>query len=143
MKDRIDHDQIMLARTLFDAFAEGNLDRWQALLAPGFTFRYPGLADGKGAAAARAYNQPFGDAFSDWMTEVHRVAVEGDTVLLEMTIHARHTGPLVTPQGTFAATGRSGAVPCAMVAVIRDRRICYEATYWNVPDLMAQLFPAA
>ena len=96
-----------------------------------------------GAAAARAYNQPFADAFSHWMTEVHKVAVHGDTVMLEMTVYATHTGPLVTPQGSFAATGRSGAVPCAMVVQTRDGRIVHEATCWNVPDLMAQLFPAA
>lgn len=139
MKDLIDGDVTTLARSLFDAFAQGDLASWEAVLAEDFTWCYPGVADGRGIAAARAYNAPFNAAFSDWVTEVHAAAVNGETVFLRMTVHATHSAPLVLPDVTLPPTGKRGAVPCVLVAEIRDGRIRHEATYWNVPDLMAQI----
>lgn len=128
-----------LALSLFHAFAAGNLDAWQARLAPDFTFSYPGLPDGRGAGAARAYNQPFADAFGDWETEVHSAAQAGGTVFLEITVRATHMAPLVAPEGTLPASGRRGAVKAMLVAEIAGGQIRREATYWNVPDLVAQI----
>ena len=142
MKELIDTDSTTLALSLFDAFAAGELDLWQNRLAPDFTFSYPGLPDGKNVAMARAYNQPFCDAFSDWQTRVHAAAVNGDTVFVDITVHCTHSKPLVTPQGTIPATHRRGAVKAVLMARIRDGLILHEATYWNVPDLMAQLVPS-
>ncbi len=143
MKDLTLSPDARLALSLFRAFAEGDLDRWQALLAPDFTYSYPGVPDGRGAAAARAYNQPFADAFGDWDTEVHSVAQDGGTVMLEITVRATLVAPLVTPEGTLPASGRRGAVRAVVVAEIGGGRIRREATYWNVPDLVAQILPAA
>lgn len=139
MKDQLDYDNITLARSLFDAFAAGDLGAWQARLAPDFSFDYPGMPGGKGAAAALAYNQPFAAAFSDWVTEVHAAATEGEYVFLSITVHATHSAPLATPQGTLPATHRRGALKAVIFSRIRDGRILHESTYWNVPDLMAQL----
>ncbi len=141
MKDLPDAETTRLALSLFDAFAAGDLDRWQARLAPGFTFAYPGMPDGKGAAAARAYNQPFGEACTDWQTEVHDSAINGETVFLDITVYATLAKPLVTPQGTLPGTGKRAAVKCVIMSRIRDGRILHEATYWNVPDLIAQVLP--
>ena len=142
MKDLPDHDTTRLALGLFDAFAAGDLDLWQAHLAPGFTFAYPGMPDGHGAAAARGYNQPFCDAFTDWQTEVHAAATHGETVFLDITVTTTLAKPLVTPQGTLPGTGKRASVRCVVMARIRDGRVLHEATFWNVPDLMAQILPA-
>lgn len=138
-----DPNRIRLARILFDSFATGDLSAWQGALAPDFTFSYPGLPNGNGAAEARAYNQPFLDAFTAWSTEVHASAVSGDIVFLLLTIRATLSGPLVTPGGTVPATGQRYTVPLVLVSEIRDGSITREATYWNVPDLLAQIVPAA
>jgi limonene-1,2-epoxide hydrolase len=132
-------DRVTLALSLFDAFAAGDLDAWQARLVPDFTFSYPGLPSGVGINAARAYNDPFVSAFSDWKVDVHGTATSGDTVFVEMTINATHSAPLVTPEGTMPASGRRGAVKCVLVSKQRGDRIVREATYWNVPDLVAQI----
>lgn len=143
MKAAHETDRIHLATTLFDAFAAGDLDRWEARLAPDFTFDYPGLPNGRGAAAARAFNEPFLAACSDWRTEVHHAATEGDWVLIQMTVTATQSGDLVSPEGTLPASGRRGSVKAAMVVEIRDDGLIHhEATYWNVPDLVKQLAPA-
>lgn len=139
MKDMTQIEMTTLARSLFDAFAKGDLDGWQAVLSPEFTWSYPGVADGRSIAAARAYNEPFNAAFADWVTEVHSAAISGETVFLRMTVHATHAAPLVLPQGTVPPSGKRGSVPCVLVAEIRDGLIRHEATYWNVPDLMAQI----
>ena len=139
MKDMTHIEMTTLARNLFDGFAKGSLDDWQAALAPDFTWCYPGMPEGRGIVAARAYNEPFNAAFTDWVTDVHAAATDGDTVFLQMTIHATHAAPLATPQGILPASGKRGAVPCVLVAKFRDGLICHEATYWNVLDLMAQI----
>ncbi len=139
MNQTLKTDRVRLALSLFDALATGDLDAWQSRLAPDFTFSYPGMPDGKGVDAARAYNDPFAPAFSDWKVDVHRSAISDDTVFVEMTVNATHSGPLVTPEGTLPASGRRGAVKCVLVSQQRGDRILREATYWNVPDLVAQI----
>jgi steroid delta-isomerase-like uncharacterized protein len=143
MKDLTELDRIQLARSLFDAFAAGDLDLWQSKLAEDFTFAYPGMPEGRGIAAARAYNQPFNDSFSGWWLDVRRSADNGRTVFLDMVVHATMSRALVLPEATIPASGQSGAVPCVLVADIVDGKIHHEATYWNVADLMAQIAPAA
>jgi ketosteroid isomerase-like protein len=139
MTQTLKTDPVKLALSLFDALAAGDLGPWSARLAPEFTFAYPGMPSGKGKQAAEAYNAPFAAAFSDWKTEVHRSAVSGDTVFIEMTVQATHSAPLVTPDGTLPASGRRGAVKAVLVSKQKGDRILYEATYWNVPDLVAQI----
>ena len=139
MKDQMDYDNVALARSLFDAFAAGALSLWKAQLSSDFTFAYPGLPDGKGADAAFAYNMPFLAAFSDWVTETHAAAVDGEHVFLSITVHATHSGALVTPQGTLPASQRRGMIKAVIYARVRGGKIVHESTYWNVNDLMAQL----
>lgn len=139
MKDMTYIEMTTLARSLFDAFAKGDLDSWQAVLSQDFTWSYPGVANGRGIAAARAYNEPFNAAFTDWVTDVHAAAIDGETVFLQMTVHATHAAPLALPQGSLPPTGKRGAVPCLLVAKFHDGLIVHEATYWNVPDLMAHI----
>jgi len=97
--------------------------------------------NGRGAEAARAYNRPFADAFSDWRTEVRHWARSGDGIFVLITVHATHSQPLATPAGTLPPSGRRGAVKAALYARIVGGRIRHEATYWNVPDLVAQIAP--
>lgn len=132
-------DRVSLALSLFDAFAAGDLGRWQERLAADFTFSYPGMPDGRGIDAARAYNAPFTAAFADWKIEVRNSAVSGETVFAEITINATHKGALATPAGTLPATGRRCRVECVLVSRQRGGRILRESTYWNVPDLLAQI----
>jgi limonene-1,2-epoxide hydrolase len=132
-------DRVQLALSLFNAFAAGDLRLWQDRLAPDFAFSYPGMPDGRGIDAARAYNDPFTSAFSDWKIDVHGTATAGDTVFVEMTVNATQSGPLVTPDGTLPASGRRGSVKCVLVSRQKGDRIVHESTYWNIPDLVAQI----
>jgi ketosteroid isomerase-like protein len=132
-------EQITLARSLFDSFATGNMDAWQTKLAPDYTFGYPGMRYGEGIAAARTFNEPFNAAFTDWQTDVHYAAVDGDTTLLRLTVSFTHSSPLAMPDGVLQPKGARCNVEVAMLAKTRDGRIVREETLWNVPELLAQI----
>lgn len=53
MKDMTYIEMTTLARSLFDAFAKGDLDSWQAVLSPDFTWSYPGVANGRASPPPR------------------------------------------------------------------------------------------
>lgn len=132
-------EQIALGRSLFDAFAADDLESWQRKLAPDFTFGYPGLRNGSGAAAAREFNAPFNAAFSDWTTVVHTAAVDGDTILMRLTVSFTHSKPLALPNGILDALGARCDVDVAMVVETRDGKIVREGTLWNVAELVDQI----
>jgi ketosteroid isomerase-like protein len=132
-------EQIALGRSLFDAFAADDLEIWQAKLAHDFTFGYPGLRYGSGAAAAREFNAPFNAAFSDWATVVHAAAVDKDTILMRLTVSFTHTKPLALPHGTLDTSGARCDVDVAMVVETRDVKIVREETLWNVAELVDQI----
>ena len=132
-------EQISLGRSLFDAFASDDLESWQSKLAPDFTFGYPGLRNGSGAAAAREFNAPFNAAFSDWNTVVHSAAVDEDTILMRLTVSFTHSKPLALPGGTLEASGARCDVDVAMVVKTRAGKIVREETLWNVAELVDQI----
>jgi ketosteroid isomerase-like protein len=132
-------EQITLGRSLFDAFAADDLDTWQSKLAHDFTFGYPGLRNGTGAAAAREFNTPFNAAFSDWTTVVHTAAMDGDTILMRLTVSFTHSKPLALPEGLLDSSGARCDVDVAMVVKMRDGKIVREETLWNVAELVDQI----
>lgn len=132
-------EQIALGRSLFDAFAADDLESWQSKLAHDFTFGYPGLRNGSGAAAAREFNAPFNAAFCDWTTVVHTAGVDGDTILMRLTVSFTHSKPLALPNGTLDASGARCDVDVAMVVKTRDGKIVREETLWNLAELVEQI----
>ena len=124
---------------LFDAFMARDLSLWQRQLAPNFTASYPGMRDCPSAEAARAFNAPFIAAFSDLHFQVTSTLVDANRVFYTWTARGTHDGPLVTPQGTLPASGKKGTVDGVLIATVENGRILREETYWNVPDLLAQI----
>jgi steroid delta-isomerase-like uncharacterized protein len=130
---------VQQGKALLDAFNARDLSLWQRQLADTFTASYPGLRDCRDAETARAFNAPFLAAFSDLHFQVTGTATEGDRAIVLWTGRGTHDGPLVTPAGTIPPSGKSGAVDGVLVATVRNGRIVREETYWNVPDLLAQI----
>jgi predicted ester cyclase len=135
----MDHDTLVAtARSLFDAFNARDLSRWEGALAPQFVADYP-CAPGLDRKAARAYNAPFCEAFSDLRFNVQRTIVQGDIVVLDANAEGTFDGPLHSPQGLIAPNGRKGSVRIVLIAEVRDGRIVREQTVWNQFDLFQQL----
>lgn len=128
-----------LATTLAYAFNQRDLSIWASQCADDAEFSYPGFRGQRGVEAARAYNAPFLAAFSDLHFRIDQLTIDGDRSIACVTARGTHDGPLVTPLGTFAATGRVGEVAGVFIATTRDGLIVKEETYWDRGELLAQL----
>lgn len=71
----------------------------------------------------------YAEAFPDMHRELYEVYVQGDIVIVELSLNGTHTGPLTTAMGVIAPTGRTIKVPCCDVFRVRDGKIesfnCY------------------
>jgi ketosteroid isomerase-like protein len=128
-----------VARALADSLSSGDFSTWEAQLAPNFTASYPGMRGSHGKAAALAFNKVFPVAFPDLQFAFTNSARSGDVVYLSMTAEGTHLGPLASPAGAIAPTGRRGVVDVVFVVTVKDGRIEREESYWNVADLIEQL----
>jgi steroid delta-isomerase-like uncharacterized protein len=130
---------VQQGQALLDALNARDLSTWRRQLAPDFTASYPGLRDCRDAESAQAFNAPFLAAFSDLHFHIRSTATDGDRVIYVWTARGTHDGPLVSPAGTLPPTGKNGNVDGVLVTTVRDGKIVREETYWNVPDLLAQI----
>ncbi|MGW3464314.1 nuclear transport factor 2 family protein [Streptomyces olivaceoviridis] len=68
-------------------------------------------------------------AFPDMHRELYDVYVQGDIVVVELSLNGTHRGPLNTPMGVIAPTGKTIQVPCCDVFRLREGKIesfdCY------------------
>jgi len=60
-------------------------------------------------------------------------------VIYTWTGTGTHDGPLATAKGIIPPTGKKGSIDGVLIATIKEGKIVREETYWNVPDLLAQL----
>jgi hypothetical protein len=127
-----------LTMPLIDALNRRNLDDWSALTTADCRSDYPS-APGMDKAAARAYNETYLRAFADLQFTVRQSAFDGNTQIVLWEATGTHNGPLATPQGTIAPTGRTGKVRGVLIAEWRDGKVCREESYWNQIELMRQL----
>lgn len=72
------------------------------------------------------------DAFPDVHREIYKMyAMDSNVVVVELAIRGTHSGPLTTPDGVVAATGKAIDVPCCDVFHLKDGRVtsfhCYNA----------------
>ncbi|MFJ8142441.1 ester cyclase [Streptomyces sp. NPDC096013] len=65
----------------------------------------------------------YAEAFPDMHREPYDVHVQGDVVTVEPPLKGTHTGPLHTPFGVIAPTGKAIQASCCDVFQIRDGKI--------------------
>ena len=135
---------IQTARALIDAFNQRDLSIWEEAVSADLVADYPG-AHGLNKEQAYAYNKSFFDASDDIFFDVQQVIAQGNLVAIHTLTSATLQKPLVTPQQTFPATGKSGKTPFVMIAEIKDGKIVCEQTLWNQLEVFMQwgLLPVA
>ncbi|WP_112435472.1 nuclear transport factor 2 family protein [Rhizobium sp.] len=73
----------------------------------------------------------YATAFHDMHRELGNFYVTDDVVIVELTLNGTHSGPLVLPAGTIAATGKEMHAPCCDVFHLKDGKVtsfhCYTA----------------
>jgi steroid delta-isomerase-like uncharacterized protein len=115
-------DNKHLARAVYDAFNDGDLERALAMAADDIVVELvPFDLTFQGKAGFRDFMQGFKSAFPDLrLTVVTQVATE-DAVVSELTWRGTHTGPLMTPAGEIPPTGKT----------VQDSRFC---EVWTIRD---------
>jgi len=93
----------------------------------------------KGVDQFLAVLQGWGKAFPDSKATYQNAIASGTTVVLELTWHGTHTGPLQTPEGSVAATGKPIKLPACMVVEIGDGKVKSIRHYFDMATLMQQL----
>ncbi|MEU6392401.1 nuclear transport factor 2 family protein [Streptomyces sp. NPDC046939] len=81
----------------------------------------------------------YAEAFPDMHRELYDVYVQGDIVIVELSLNGTHTGPLQTALGVIAPTGKTIKVPCCDVFRVRDGKIESFNCYPSGTVLFAQL----
>lgn len=132
-------NNIQLGKALLDGFNTRDLSAWEGALADNVQLSYPSFRNMQGKAAAKAYNAPFPAAFSDLTMTVTSAVEDGDRVIYTWTAKGTHDGALVTAAGAIPPTGKKATIDGVLITTIHGGKIVREETYWNIPDLLAQL----
>lgn len=134
-------DNADLARKLYEAFNERNIDEIEASVTADGTLTVVGSGEVLvGPEGARQYNQMWLDGFPDGKTTVDNVFAAGNTVVVEFHGEGTHTGTLRTGMGDIPATGRSVTLYlCDVLEYDDNGKIKTQRTYFDTGSLMAQL----
>jgi steroid delta-isomerase-like uncharacterized protein len=130
------------AKAPFQHYATKDWDAARASITPDFT--YDEVATNRkiqGADGTLALWKGWAAAFPDSAPTFHSAWVSGNTVVLELTWKGTHTGPLETPTGTIAATGKRIDVrACNVVEIAPDKgKARAQRHYFDMTTLLQQL----
>ena len=78
-------------------------------------------------------------AFPDSKATFDRAHVCGNTVILEVTWRGTHSGPLRTPTGETAATGKKIEMRGCQIVDVADGKVRSIRQYYDMATLMSQL----
>ncbi len=93
----------------------------------------------QGADEAIAAWRGWAQALPDSKATIHSALVSGNTVVLEATWKGSHTGPLQTPKGSIAATGRPIEVRACIVMEIVGDKAKAQRHYFDMATLLDQI----
>lgn len=131
-------------RTVRDHMALEITHEWDAVIATFDHPRYELVGTGAvfdGEAAVRAYFKASRTPFPDQANEIIALRQSEDAIVAEFWLTGTHTGPLKTPAGEVAPTGKAFRVRmCAVFefAPETDRIVC-ERVYFDQGTLLRQL----
>jgi steroid delta-isomerase-like uncharacterized protein len=81
------------------------------------------------------------NAFPDYKLEVTNLLATEDKCAVEFTARATHTGPLVTPMGTFPPTNKRIELKFSESYEIVNGKVTRTRSYWDTGSLMSQIAP--
>jgi steroid delta-isomerase-like uncharacterized protein len=129
------------AKGLIEAYNDKNWDRAMASITP--DFEYDEVATGRklrGAEAALEVWKGWAQAFPDSKGSFQGTHVSDDgTVVLELTWTGTHQGPLQTPKGPIAPTGRRIALRACAVVEVAGEKARAQRHYFDMATLLQQI----
>jgi steroid delta-isomerase-like uncharacterized protein len=131
-------------KTVRDHMALEITHEWDAVIATFAHPRYELVGTGAvfdGEAAVRAYFKASRTPFPDQSNEIIALRQSEDAVIVEFWLTGTHLGPLKTPKGEVAGTGKAFRVQmCAVFEFAKgtDRIVC-ERVYFDQGSILKQL----
>jgi len=134
-----EQDQIQIAREVVDAFGASNWERSSQLLS---NTVYHELATQRHITGwdnilevFKGWKQAMPDVFGTVTSAIS----SGNQVTLEITWEGTHTGPLVTPDGTIEASGKSQKTPAAWIFEFEGGNIKESRHYFDLLTFLQQI----
>jgi steroid delta-isomerase-like uncharacterized protein len=133
-------DNAQIARSLYEAFNQRDMEQIAAAVAPDGILTVVGTGEQfVGAEGARQYNRMWLEGFPDGKATVESVYAAGDTVVVEFRGEGTHTGTLRTSMGDIPATGRSATLQLCDVYEFENGKVKTQRAYFDSGALMVQL----
>lgn len=122
------------------AYNEKNWDAVKAAVAPGFLYDEVGTQRKvQGVNDVLTTWLGWATAIPDSKATFHSSVVSGNTVVLEVTWRGTHTGPLQTPGGEIAATGKKIEIRACQVIEVANDKAQAMRHYFDMTTLLQQL----
>jgi steroid delta-isomerase-like uncharacterized protein len=134
------HQLIDIAKTPLLAFNDKNWDAVKAGISPDFV--YDEVATHRkvqGTDQTIAVWQGWAAAFPDARATFLREVAGGNTVVFEVNWKGTHKGPLQTPEGAIAPTGKRMDVRACMVVEVADDKARMHTHYFDMGTLLQQI----
>jgi len=133
-------DHATVIQALFDAFNKGDLASAASLVTQDFELvDVPAGYTFHGSDGLLQWFQGFLTAGPDAKTEIFNTIVEDDWVATEHIGRFTHTGPLVTPGGEIAPTGRRVELQIAEIYQMKNGKIRLLGAYYDAATMMREL----
>src|SRR6266852_3955056 len=123
----------------FNAFNAHDLEALARDAAPDIVATYPDVGQVKGPQAVKERNKVMVTAFPDARIEAKNTIAQGNTVVDEGVFTGTHSGPLTTPMGDVAPTGKKVAGEFIQVFEVDRGLIKRSHLIYDQVELMKQL----
>ena len=122
------------------AYNEKKWDGVRASVAPDFVYDEIGTRRKvQGVDQVIALWQGWAKTFPDSRATIHSALASGNTVVVELTWQGTHNGPLETPNGPIAATGKRIEIRACQVTDMAGEKPKVQRHYFDMATLLQQL----
>jgi predicted ester cyclase len=116
-----------------------DIEAYLANQRPDVEFVLPGGTVLRGREPVRLITETMWTAFPDGQLSFGDSVINGDAAAVEVVFTGTHTGPLATPSGELAPTGRAVTTRTVSMLRFRDGMIASEHVYGDQFELLSQL----
>jgi len=130
-----------LAKTFVAGVASRDPATWAAMFTDDARYSIPDAPEPvRGREALDAMASMFFTAFPDMEFEVRKVIEQSNVVVLEAATMGTFAGPMATPEGEVAPTGRSYVAPLVAICELTDTGLIAECReYYDTAAFAAQI----
>jgi steroid delta-isomerase-like uncharacterized protein len=133
-------DSASIIQRLFDGFNAKDYEGIVALAADDFELMDVGSGEKySGPEGARRNAEGWLTAFPDVKVELLNIVSSGDWAVAEAVGRGTHSGPMQTPMGEVAPTGRPMELHFCSIIKVQDGKIVEERDYYDAMTIVNQL----